>query len=372
MIKKLLPYLALATSVVLFSATYFRSHSEPTEGFRDKTQAVKSEPVGKVEIQAEPTAAAPDTSASSLSAETSATPRTESLNSNSTAPARSSGHVLTSREPAQPVYREPVYREPVSRGRRSVSPAQTDRPARTPERPEPAASSSSSAGASSTPGVTAAQPEQVPDYPGSAAPSSPDYPRDSRRSRDDVYSNPPDSAPPPPARQERVVIPAGTEFIIRTLDRISSEDSRGGERFAAAVENDIHVNGRLVIPARSEVTGKLVNVTPAGRVSGRAEMVLALESVIINGETYNLRTNQLTKRGESSVKEDTTKVAAGAAIGAVLGAITGGKRGAVVGATMGGGAGTIQVMTQRGKPVRIGPETELQFKLEAPLEVTVR
>jgi hypothetical protein len=138
------------------------------------------------------------------------------------------------------------------------------------------------------------------------------------------------------------------------------------------VENDIHVNGRLVIPARSEVTGKLVSVTQAGKVSGRAELVMQLESVIINGETYNLRTNQLTKRGESSVKDDTTKVAAGAAIGAVLGAITGGKRGAVIGATMGGGAGTVQVMMARGKPVRVGPETQLQFRLEAPLEVTVR
>lgn len=186
-----------------------------------------------------------------------------------------------------------------------------------------------------------------------------------------TWARQPEPVPPPPL-EEKIVLPAGTELTIRVLDRISSQDARSGERFAAVLDHNIRQDDRVVLSANSEVTGLLVSVKESGRVSGRAEIVLELESIRIQDQEYDLRTSQVTLRAESSAKGDAAKIAGGAALGAIIGAITGGKKGAAVGATVGAGSGTATVMTTRGKPVEIERESQLNFRLKDPLEIVIR
>lgn len=261
---------------------------------------------------------------------------------------------------------EPVYAPP----RRSQRNPGT-RPSTAPQRPkQPTYSVTAPAESPSLPRPATPEPVPLPETSAPVEPSSPDLRRAPRQ--EEVIAQQPESVPLPPPREEKMVIPAGTEFTVRTLDRISSEDARSGERFAAILDTDIYENGKVVIPANSEVTGKLVSVQQAGKIGGRAEMVLELESINIRGVQRDLRTSKLAMHGESSAKEDTAKIGGGAALGAVLGAITGGKKGAIIGATVGAGAGTVAVVTGRGKPLRIGPESRLHFRLEQPLEVVIR
>ncbi|MBI4456131.1 MAG: hypothetical protein HY644_09555 [Acidobacteria bacterium] len=188
--------------------------------------------------------------------------------------------------------------------------------------------------------------------------------------KEEVWARQPEPVPPP--REERMILPPGTELTVRVLDRISSEDARGGERFAAILDQEMRRGGRVVIPGRSEVTGRLVTVKESGRVSGRAEIVLELESILIGGERHDLRTNPMTIQAESAVKGDIGKVGGSSALGAIIGAIAGGKKGAAIGATIGTASGTAVVLATRGKPVVIERESQLRFRLEDPFEVVVR
>ena len=144
-----------------------------------------------------------------------------------------------------------------------------------------------------------------------------------------------------------------------------------GEYEQRLVLHTVRQNGRVIIPANSDVTGRIVTVQESGKVKGRAELVMELESIAVLGKTYDLRTNRITLRAENSVKEDAAKIGGGAALGAIIGAIAGGKKGAAIGATIGGGSGTATVLATRGKPLVIDRETPLLFRLEAPLEVVV-
>ena len=172
-------------------------------------------------------------------------------------------------------------------------------------------------------------------------------------------------------RERTIVIPAGTGLTVRVLDRITSDYSKGDERFTALLDHDVTENGEVVLPARTEVNGRLVSVREAGKVSGRAEIVLELDSITLDGREYDLRTNRLTMQAENSVKSDAARIGGAAAVGALIGAITGGKKGAAIGATVGAGGGTASVLTTRGKAVQIERETPLRFKLESPLEVVI-
>ena len=61
--------------------------------------------------------------------------------------------------------------------------------------------------------------------------------------------------------------------------------------------------------------------------------------------------------------------AATTGVGAVIGAIAGGAKGAGVGAATGGGAGTGVVLATKGKEIRYGPETRLNFTLTNSVEI---
>jgi len=61
-------------------------------------------------------------------------------------------------------------------------------------------------------------------------------------------------------------------------------------------------------------------------------------------------------------------VGIGAAVGGIIGGILGGKKGAIIGAGAGGGGGAVITKPDQ---IRINSETQLLFKLENPVEVTI-
>jgi hypothetical protein len=64
-------------------------------------------------------------------------------------------------------------------------------------------------------------------------------------------------------------------------------------------------------------------------------------------------------------------IGGGAGIGTAIGAIAGGGKGAAIGAATGAAAGTgVQLLT-KGETLRVPVETLLDFKLQAPLTVSL-
>jgi hypothetical protein len=150
---------------------------------------------------------------------------------------------------------------------------------------------------------------------------------------------------------------------------MSSESSKSGDSFETTLDEDLEVEGKVLAPRGSEVTGKVVRVDQAGRVEGKAGIALTLTEIRTQAGTYPVRTNTLFFEAESTKKQDAAKVGVGAGVGAIIGAIAGGGKGAAVGAAVGGGAGTATVLATRGKPVKFEAEHRFSFVLRDELQV---
>jgi hypothetical protein len=180
----------------------------------------------------------------------------------------------------------------------------------------------------------------------------------------------PDDAPPPPPAQMAmtgVTLPAGTNLVIRMIDAVDSETNRVGQTFRASLDQPVMLDGNTAIPRGADVVVKLVDAKESGKLTGRADLTLSLQSVSINGKMVDLNTQSVSQES-SSRGERTAKVAGGtAAVGAIIGAIAGGGKGAAIGAGAGAAAGAGSQVITAGQRVRIPSETRLTFVLDNPV-----
>jgi len=184
--------------------------------------------------------------------------------------------------------------------------------------------------------------------------------------RPENVMRPTESAPAPAAVAASGTLPAGTNLVIRMIEAIDSETARVGQTFRASMDQPVMVDGQTIIPRGSDAVVKLVDAKDSGKMTGRAELAVGLQSVTINGRLVDLNTLSVSKESGSQ-GEKTAKVAAGtAAVGAIIGAIAGGGKGAAIGAGAGAGAGAGSQVILGGQRVRIPSETRLTFVLDSP------
>lgn len=179
--------------------------------------------------------------------------------------------------------------------------------------------------------------------------------------------------PPTPPEPNRVTLIAGTLIPVRLAQTLSSDRVRTGQTFQATLDQPLVVDGFVIAERGARVEGRVTEAEEAGRVKGVSYLALELTRVnTSDGQNVPISTSPVTREGEKTRKSDAAKVAAGAGIGAALGAIFGGGRGAAIGAASGGAAGTGVVLATRGKPVVLTTETRISFKLKAPVTITER
>jgi hypothetical protein len=172
---------------------------------------------------------------------------------------------------------------------------------------------------------------------------------------------------PAPAAARRTEVPAGTALVIRMIDDVDSSRDQAGQTFRASIDEPVVVDGRTLIPRGADVVAKLVEDKQAGRLTGRSELTLDLQSITVDGRPVDIVTSEVTQQGESRTRQSARRTGGGAAVGALIGAIAGGGKGAAIGAATGAAAGgAVQVMT-KGPTVRIPSETRLTFTLTNPL-----
>ncbi|MBL8231887.1 MAG: hypothetical protein JNL98_25540 [Bryobacterales bacterium] len=181
----------------------------------------------------------------------------------------------------------------------------------------------------------------------------------------------PPAKPAPPPEPNSVTIPAGTLIAIRLSESLSSETQTAGQTFQATLAEPLVADGFVIAERGARVEGKVVEAVSSGRVKGVSRLALELTRFnTSDGQRVAVSTEIFGKEGEQSRKNDATKVAAGAAVGAALGAIFGGGKGAAIGAGSGAAAGTGVVLATRGKEVVLPAETKLSFKMTTPVTVT--
>jgi BON domain len=179
-------------------------------------------------------------------------------------------------------------------------------------------------------------------------------------------------APPPPPQPVEFTIPAGTVITVRTVDPVDSSTNQTGDEIAATVDSQIAENGQIAIPRYAKARLRIVGERSAGHIKGQSEVQLQLVSLTLNGNTYPVESGVYQKAAASSRGKQTAERAGiGAAVGGIIGAIAGGGKGAAIGAGVGAGAGTGVQMATKAPPVKIPPETKIDFTLRGPLKVTV-
>ena len=155
-----------------------------------------------------------------------------------------------------------------------------------------------------------------------------------------VSSDVPSIAPRPashilPDAQEKIVVPDGTELAVRLNESLNSDLNEKGDTFIASLASPIVVGDRVVVPEGAGIKGRVVEVESAGRFSGRPEIQIELTRLGFNGDSYDLHTDQYSKKGSSRSVRSAATIGGGAGLGAILGGILGGDRGAAIGAIIG-------------------------------------
>jgi hypothetical protein len=168
-------------------------------------------------------------------------------------------------------------------------------------------------------------------------------------------------------------LPSGSEISVRTNESIDSETAAEGQTFDAQVTRSAtDANGDVVIPRGAAARVVIRSASKGGRFRGASDLVLDLQSVTINGNSYTLDTVDVTKSGKAGVginRRTAEYTGGGAAVGAIVGAIAGGGRGAAIGAGAGAGAGALTQILTKGKAIKVPAESVLTFNLDKPLRV---
>ena len=182
----------------------------------------------------------------------------------------------------------------------------------------------------------------------------------------------------------RVVIPAGTRLGVVLQNGLSTRSAKPGDSVYFQTSFPITQNNRVVLPVGSYIRGELTESKRPGRVKGKGEFRLKLDTLIFpNGYTVNL--NAAPRSADTGGKEtmdsegkvtgpggkgkDVATVAETTATGAGIGAIAAGAKGAGIGAGIGGLAGLGAVLLTRGPEAELPRGSTMDLVLERDLSL---
>ncbi len=197
----------------------------------------------------------------------------------------------------------------------------------------------------------------------------------------------PPAAPVEPAADYTVV--SGTRILLRLTNSVDTKRSAVGDRVYLETAAPVFVDGRLIIPTGSYVTGTITEAQRAGHVKGKSALnlrfdTLTLPNGVVRGllsragsvdTSGNLDRTEGRIDGDSDKGGDARKVAgttaAGTGIGAIAGAAAGHMgMGAGIGAAAGAVAGLASVFGSRGPDVVVRQGASMELVLDRDLAFT--
>jgi hypothetical protein len=109
-----------------------------------------------------------------------------------------------------------------------------------------------------------------------------------------------------PVEAQRVSIPEGTEVVAVTVDQLSSKTAAEGDAVSLRVENDVVVNGAVVIERGTAIRGSVSHVEGKGRMGKSGKISIRVEATTaVDGQKVLLRA---TRGTEGDGKVGTTVV----------------------------------------------------------------
>lgn len=209
---------------------------------------------------------------------------------------------------------------------------------------------------------------QASNGPAAALPQFPIPPPTEASSQISNVPQQPVAAPPP----KTVTVPAGTDLVVRLMETLSTTKNHAGDPFSAILDDAIIIDGMLVADKGANLTGRVLESTPSGRVKGLAQLILDLTRLQTTGGNVDIMTDSTHDQAKNTKKDDAKKVGIMTGIGAIIGGIAGGGKGAAIGAASGAGAGAGTVLITKGKEIQLEREARLMFQLREPFTVTLQ
>jgi type IV secretion system protein VirB10 len=179
---------------------------------------------------------------------------------------------------------------------------------------------------------------------------------------------------------KKIVVPTGTRLPLVLHNSISTRSAKPGDPVYLEVLFPILIDGKIVIPAGSYVQGEVTEAKRPGRVKGRAELGIRINTMILpNGYSVDFRAFPIVAGtggneeadSEGRIKGDTDKtsdvitVGTTASIGTGVGAAIGRSgKGSAIGAGIGAATGLAAVLLSRGPEAELPRGTTLDVELD--------
>jgi len=182
-------------------------------------------------------------------------------------------------------------------------------------------------------------------------------------------------------------IPKGSHVLLRMMNSINTRTAKEGDQVYFTTSLPIAANDQVVVPAGAYVTGVVAHVKRSGRVYGRAELAIRIETLLFpGGKTVKLTTRvaavesgesgQKVTGGESTIQQgsnighDAGQVAIIAGSGAALGALVDRSwKGAGIGAGAGSAVGLATVLLTRGREVELRQGSTIDVVFDRPVDL---
>jgi hypothetical protein len=180
-------------------------------------------------------------------------------------------------------------------------------------------------------------------------------------------------------------IPQGAHVLLRMVNSVNTRTAQQGDYVYLRTATPISVAGSIVAPVDSYVQGVVAQSKRSGRVAGRAELSIRLETITLsNGKVFKFsphlsaadsnETGQKVEAHENTIKQgsnhgqDAAQIAILAGSGASIGGIADRSwKGAGIGAGIGSGVGLATVLLSRGKEVDLRQGTTLDVVFDRPV-----
>ena len=166
-------------------------------------------------------------------------------------------------------------------------------------------------------------------------------------------------------------IPQGAHVLLRMVNSVSTRTAREGDRVYMRTASPIIVDGKFLVPVESYAEGVVSRSVRSGRVKGRAELGIRIESLTLpSGKVIRVaprlssvdseETGQKVDGKENGIQQGGTKgadverTATIAGTGAAIGGLADRSfSGAGIGAGIGGAVGLATTLLTRGKEVEL-------------------
>jgi type IV secretion system protein VirB10 len=188
-----------------------------------------------------------------------------------------------------------------------------------------------------------------------------------------------------PAALGAAEIPQGAHVLLRMMNSVSTRTARAGDSVYLQTVSPIAAAGRIIVPAGSYVNGTVAEAKRSGRVTGRAEIAIRIDTLTLPSGTVakisphlasvdSENSDQRVVGKENNIQQGGSKMhdlgriailaGAGAAIG---GTADRSWQGAGIGAATGGAVGLATVLLTRGREVELRAGSTFDVVFDRPI-----